>query len=140
MSIPTLEQKLAWLKPAPASERELELAAQLSAADFEIGFQRTNDILDEGMDVFVRSCRCAMGVAGDSLVAIMTAEGDIVNGSCGTYLHAVIPRWSSNTSCIRTRTTRVSKTAIYGLPTMPFTAAYTTLTKWFACPYFMKVN
>ncbi len=91
MSIPTLEQKLAWLKPAPASKRELELAAQLSAADFEIGFQRTNDILDEGMDVFVRSCRCAMGVAGDSLVAIMTAEGDIVNGSCGTYLHAVIP-------------------------------------------------
>ena len=30
-------------------------------------------------------------VGGDSLVAIMTAEGDLVNGSCGTYLHAVIP-------------------------------------------------
>ena len=91
MAIPTLEQKLAWLKPVPASARELELAAQIDAAEFEIGFQRTNDILDEGMDVFVRSCRCAMGVAGDSLVAIMTADGDIVNGSCGTYLHAVIP-------------------------------------------------
>lgn len=91
MSIPTLEQKLEWLKPAPASQRELDLAAQIDAATFEIGFQRTNDILDEGMDVFVRSCRCAMGVAGDSLVAIMTAAGDIVNGSCGTYLHAVIP-------------------------------------------------
>lgn len=91
MSIPTLEQKLTWLKPAPASERELALAAQIDPATFEIGFQRTNDILDEGMDVFVRSCRCAMGVAGDSLVAIMTAAGDLVNGSCGTYLHAVIP-------------------------------------------------
>lgn len=91
MAIPTLEQKLTWLKPSPASELELELAAQITAAEFEIGFQRTNDILDEGMDVFVRSCRCAMGVAGDSLVAIMTADGDIVNGSCGTYLHAVIP-------------------------------------------------
>lgn len=91
MGIPTLEEKLTWLKPAPASERELELAAQIDAATFEIGFQRTNDILDEGMDVFVRSCRCAMGIAGDSLVAIMTAEGDIVNGSCGTYLHSVIP-------------------------------------------------
>lgn len=91
MAIPTLEQKLAWLKPAPASSLELELAAQIDPAQFEIGFQRTNDILDEGMDVFVRSCRCAMGVAGDSLVAIMTAAGDIVNGSCGTYLHAVIP-------------------------------------------------
>lgn len=91
MGIPTLEQKLAWLKPAPASSRELELAVQIDPATFEIGFQRTNDILDEGMDVFVRSCRCAMGIAGDSLVGIMTADGDIVNGSCGTYLHAVIP-------------------------------------------------
>jgi acetophenone carboxylase len=91
MGIPTLEQKLTWLKPSPPSQRELDLAAQIDAATFEIGFQRTNDILDEGMDVFVRSCRCAMGVAGDSLVAIMTAAGDLVNGSCGTYLHAVIP-------------------------------------------------
>jgi len=89
--IPTLEEKLAWLKPMPASDEELKLAESISAADYEIGFQRTNDILDEGMDVFQRSCRCAMGVAGDSLVAIMTAEGDIINGSCGTYLHAVIP-------------------------------------------------
>ncbi|MGD9864602.1 MAG: hydantoinase B/oxoprolinase family protein [Pseudodonghicola sp.] len=90
-SIPTLEEKMAWLKPSPATEEELTHAAALSPADYEIGFQRTNDILDEGMDVFQRSCRCAMGVAGDSLVALMTAEGDIVNGSCGTYLHAVIP-------------------------------------------------
>jgi acetophenone carboxylase len=43
------------------------------------------------MEVFVRSCRSAMGVAGDSLVGVMNAQGDIVNGSCGTYLHAVIP-------------------------------------------------
>jgi acetophenone carboxylase len=91
MGIPSLEQKLAWLKPSAPSARELELAAQIDAATFEIGFQRTNDILDEGMDVFVRSCRCAMGVAGDSLIGIMTADGDLVNGSCGTYLHAVIP-------------------------------------------------
>ena len=43
------------------------------------------------MEVFVRSCRSAMGIAGDSLVGIFTADGDMVNGSCGTYLHAVIP-------------------------------------------------
>lgn len=91
MTIPTLEQKMTWLKPSPATELELDLASQIDAATYEIGFQRTNDILDEGMEVFVRSCRSAMGVAGDSLVAIMTAEGDLVNGSCGTYLHAVIP-------------------------------------------------
>jgi len=91
MPIPTTEEKLAWIKPAIASEEEKMLAAKIDAADFEIGFQRTNDILDEGMDIFVRSCRCAMGVAGDSLVAIMNAQGDIINGSCGTYLHSVIP-------------------------------------------------
>ena len=90
-TIPTLEEKLAWLKPAPADEKAVEFAEAMSPADYEIGFQRTNDILDEGMEVFQRSCRCAMGVAGDSLVGIMTADGDIVNASCGTYLHSVIP-------------------------------------------------
>jgi N-methylhydantoinase B/oxoprolinase/acetone carboxylase alpha subunit len=91
MSIPTLEQKLRWLKPEPPTEYELKCVEQIGLGEFEIGFQRTNDILDEGMDVFVRSCRSAMGIAGDSLVGMFTAGGDMVNGSCGTYLHAVIP-------------------------------------------------
>jgi N-methylhydantoinase B/oxoprolinase/acetone carboxylase alpha subunit len=89
--IPTLEQKLAWLKPTPVTGEGRESMGALGLGEFEIGFQRTNDILDEGMDVFVRSCRSAMGIAGDSLVGIFTADGDMVNGSCGTYLHAVIP-------------------------------------------------
>lgn len=89
--IPTLEEKLRWLKTTPATDHELACVEQIGLGQFEIGFQRTNDILDEGMDVFVRSCRSAMGIAGDSLVGIFTADGDMVNGSCGTYLHAVIP-------------------------------------------------
>ncbi|MDQ1507132.1 MAG: acetophenone carboxylase [Actinomycetota bacterium] len=89
--IPTLEEKLHWLKPVPATDHELKCVEQIGLGEFEIGFQRTNDILDEGMDVFVRSCRSAMGIAGDSLVGIFTADGDMVNGSCGSYLHAVIP-------------------------------------------------
>ena len=89
--IPTLEQKLAWLKPVPAPAGDGAPTRPLGLGEFEIGFQRTNDILDEGMEVFVRSCRSAMGIAGDSLVGIFTADGDMVNGSCGTYLHAVIP-------------------------------------------------
>jgi N-methylhydantoinase B/oxoprolinase/acetone carboxylase alpha subunit len=32
-----------------------------------------------------------MGVAGDSIVAMFNANGDLVNASAGTYLHAVIP-------------------------------------------------
>ena len=89
--IPTLEQKLNWLKTVPPSPELQAQADAIDAARFEIGFQRTNDILDEGMDVFQRSVRCAMGVAGDSLVGLCTADGDIVNGSMGTYLHAIIP-------------------------------------------------
>jgi acetophenone carboxylase len=91
MSIPTTEEKMRWLKPSPPTPEELECAARIGTGAYEIGFQRTNDILDEGMEVFVRSCRSAMGIAGDSLVGLMSAAGDIVNGSCGTYLHAVIP-------------------------------------------------
>ncbi len=91
MPIPTIEQKMAWLKPVPPTAEEMACVDTIGLGQYEIGFQRTNDILDEGMEVFVRSCRSAMGVAGDSLVGIMTAAGDMVNGSCGTYLHAVIP-------------------------------------------------
>src|SRR5260370_18084852 len=39
----------------------------------------------------MRSSRSQMGVAGDSIVAMFTAAGDLVNASAGTYLHAVIP-------------------------------------------------
>ena len=52
--------------------------------------QITNDILDEAMEIFVRSSRSYFGVSGDSMVAIFTAGGDLINGSCGTYLHAII--------------------------------------------------
>jgi N-methylhydantoinase B/oxoprolinase/acetone carboxylase alpha subunit len=90
MSIPTLAEKLAWLKPAPATPWETESAARIPAGDYEIGVQITNDILDEAMEVFVRSSRSYFGVSGDSMVAIFTAAGDLVNASCGTYLHAII--------------------------------------------------
>src|SRR5271154_1261089 len=90
MPIPTTEQKLAWLKPAPATAHEKECAAKVAQGDYEIGVQITNDILDEAMEVFVRASRSYFGVSGDSMVAIFTAGGDLINASCGTYLHAII--------------------------------------------------
>ena len=90
MPIPTLAEKLEWLKPAPATPYEKECAASIRQGDYEIGVQVTNDILDEAMEVFVRSSRSYFGVSGDSMVAIFTAGGDLVNASCGTYLHAII--------------------------------------------------
>ncbi len=90
MPIPTLAEKLQWLKPAPATPYEKECAAKIPQGDYEIGVQITNDILDEAMEVFVRSSRSYFGVSGDSMVAMFTANGDLINGSCGTYLHAII--------------------------------------------------
>lgn len=91
MSIPTLEEKLRALKVSAPSEVETACLAKVSRGDYEIGVQRTADILDEGYEVFMRSCRSSMGVAGDSIVAMFNAAGDLVNASAGTYLHAVIP-------------------------------------------------
>jgi acetophenone carboxylase len=90
MPIPTQAEKLEWLKPAPATQHEKECAAKIAQGDYEIGVQITNDILDEAMEVFVRSSRSYFGVSGDSMVAIFTANGDLINASCGTYLHAII--------------------------------------------------
>src|SRR5215472_13929679 len=90
MPIPTLAEKLEWLKPAPATEFELACMKTIRPGDYEIGVQITNDILDEAMEIFVRSSRSYFGVSGDSMVAIFTAGGDLINAACGTYLHAII--------------------------------------------------
>ena len=90
MPIPTAEEKLKWIKVEPPTQEELDAVAKLSPGDYEIGFQRTNDILDEALEIFQRSCRSSMGIAGDVMVAIFTAQGDLVNGAAGTYLHAII--------------------------------------------------
>src|ERR1700694_1540273 len=90
MPIPTAEEKLKWIKVVPPTQQELDAVAKLSPGDYEIGFQRTNDILDEALEVFQRSCRSSMGIAGDVMVALFTAQGDLVNAAAGTYLHAII--------------------------------------------------
>ena len=91
MAYPTLEEKLAALKVTKPSPYERKCADQLTPGDYEIAIQRTADVLDEGYEIFMRSSRSSMGVAGDSIVAMFNAAGDLVNASAGTYLHAVIP-------------------------------------------------
>src|SRR5699024_5258934 len=91
MTYPTLEEKLKALKVTEASPEERAAADALSPGDYAIALQRTDDILDEGYEIFMRSSRSSMGVAGDSIVAMFNAAGDLVNASAGTYLHAVIP-------------------------------------------------
>lgn len=91
MSHPSLEEKMAALKVTPATDHERTCADALEPGSYEIGVQRTADILDEGYEIFMRSSRSSMGIAGDSIVAMFNAAGDLVNASAGTYLHAVIP-------------------------------------------------
>jgi len=90
MPFPTPEEKLAMIKVTPPEADELRCVYGLGQGEYEVGFERTNNILDEAMEVFTRSSRSSMGVAGDSMVALFTAQGDLANASCGTYLHAVI--------------------------------------------------
>jgi len=66
MPIPTLAEKLQWLKPAPVTEFERECMKTVKPGEYEIGVQITNDILDEAMEIFVRSSRSYFGVSGDS--------------------------------------------------------------------------
>jgi acetophenone carboxylase len=90
MPVPTPEEKLAWIKLEPPTPAEQAGLQALGPGDYEVGFQRTNDIVDEALEVFQRSCRSSMGIAGDVMVAIFTAQGDLVNAAAGTYLHAII--------------------------------------------------
>lgn len=90
MPIPTVEEKLRALKPEPPTDFEQACMVTLRPGDYEIGVQWSNDILDEGMQVFERCCRSSFGITGDSMVAVLTARGDVANGASGTYLHTII--------------------------------------------------
>ena len=76
--IPTLEQKLAWLKPVPAPAGDGASTRTLGLGEFEIGFQRTNDILDEGLIGHV-----AFVVEGQpyAIPVLYARDGDVL------YLH-----------------------------------------------------
>lgn len=90
MPFPSPAERLQALKLEPPTPEEQEALARLRPGDYEVGFQRLNDILDEGIQVFERSSRSSMGIAGDVMVAVFTAQGDLVNAAAGTYLHAII--------------------------------------------------
>src|ERR1700760_1909680 len=90
MAIPTADAKLEMIRLAEPTDDELRAVDTLAPGDYEVGFQRTNDILDEALEVFQRSSRSNMGIAGDVMIALFTADGDLVNAAAGTYLHAII--------------------------------------------------
>jgi N-methylhydantoinase B/oxoprolinase/acetone carboxylase alpha subunit len=90
MAIPTADAKLEMIRLAEPTDDELRAVDTLAPGDYEVGFQRTNDILDEALEVFQRASRSSMGIAGDVMIALFSAGGDLVNAAAGTYLHAII--------------------------------------------------
>ena len=74
MAIPTADQKLDMIRLAEPTDDELRAVDTLAPGDYEIGFQRTNDILDEALEVFQRSSRSSMGIAGDVMIALFTRQ------------------------------------------------------------------
>jgi acetophenone carboxylase len=90
MPIPTADSKLEMIRLEDPTDDELRALQTLKPGDYEVGFQRTNDILDEGLEVFQRASRSSMGIAGDVMIALFSAGGDLVNAAAGTYLHAII--------------------------------------------------
>ena len=67
MSYPTLDEKLAALKVSAPTDYELKCVELVPGGDYEIGVQRTADILDEGYEIFMRSSRSSMGVAASEM-------------------------------------------------------------------------
>src|SRR3954467_1127939 len=90
MAIPTADQKLEMIRLAEPTDDELRAVQGLAPGDYEIGFQRSNDILDEALEVFQRSSRSSMGIAGDVMIALFSANGDLLNAAAGLSLHAII--------------------------------------------------
>ncbi|HEX4107950.1 MAG TPA: hydantoinase B/oxoprolinase family protein [Solirubrobacteraceae bacterium] len=78
-----------WIKPEPTSEREAHAMELLAPGDYEIYREKLVNFLAETREIFTRSGVTSMLRSGDCIVAIYTANGDLVNASAGTYLHCV---------------------------------------------------
>ncbi|MCR3721949.1 MULTISPECIES: hydantoinase B/oxoprolinase family protein [Prauserella salsuginis group] len=78
-----------WTRPEPLSALARRCIESLQPGDYEIYDEKLRNFLEEAREVFVRSGVTGMLRAGDLIVAVYTANGDLANASAGTYLHCV---------------------------------------------------
>lgn len=78
-----------WTKPEPLTDDVRRCVDELKPGDYEIYDEKIRNFLEEAREIFVRSGVTGMLRAGDLIVAIYTANGDLANASAGTYLHCV---------------------------------------------------
>ena len=77
------------MQPVPATEQEIRDAESLKPGDYEIYSENLLLMLQEGKEVMTKMGISSMLHSGDTLVAVYTAQGDLVSAVLGTYLHAV---------------------------------------------------
>src|SRR3954447_23210197 len=77
------------MRPAPATEQELEAAAGLAPGDYEIYSENLLLMLQEGKEVMTKMGISSMLHSGDTLVGAYTAQGALLSAVLGTHLHAV---------------------------------------------------
>jgi N-methylhydantoinase B/oxoprolinase/acetone carboxylase alpha subunit len=85
----TTSRMIEWTRPEPLTDLDRRCMATLGPGDYEIYDEKLRNFLDETREIFVRSGVTGMLRAGDLIVAVYTANGDLANASAGTYLHCV---------------------------------------------------
>ncbi|MCH2454031.1 MAG: hypothetical protein MK159_05440, partial [Halobacteriales archaeon] len=82
-----------WIRTEPATEKEIEYAAKIQPGMYEVYSNKLDVALDEARTVFVRTGVSAFLRAGDLVVGLHNAKGDLVSASCGTYINADIAQF-----------------------------------------------
>ena len=77
------------LKPSKAAREAMKSIGDLPPGDYEIYSENLVLIAEEGKAVMTKMGISSMLHSGDSMAGIYTADGDLVNSVCGTYLHTV---------------------------------------------------
>ena len=86
---PTKDEVMAFMKPSPPTDEELAGLEKLEPGDYEIYSERINMILAECKEVFQKVGNSDWVMAGDLIVGLHTAQGDMVSACLGTYIHSV---------------------------------------------------
>ena len=87
---PEKDDVMAFQKPAPVTDVERDGMEKLKPGDYEIYSERLNMILAECKEVFERVGKSDWILAGDVIVAIHTAQGDMASSCLGTFIHSVL--------------------------------------------------
>jgi N-methylhydantoinase B/oxoprolinase/acetone carboxylase alpha subunit len=86
---PTKDEVMAFTKPSPPTDEELAGLEKLEPGDYEIYSERINMILTECKEVFQKVGNSDWVMAGDLIVGLHTAQGDMVSACLGTFIHSV---------------------------------------------------